>query len=161
MRRVALALLALVALPAPASAWPEGRFASADAASEVALTRTERGGIDVFATSPALEATIDTVLTADAETGLLHQPERSDGWFARLLGSTPPALPFDGERLVFGREEGETLIVTTLEVDARGRPTVLRLAFDPDGDGLLLRVRRFDAEGVYAADPARLERVGP
>ena len=164
MRPTALALvpLALVLLAVgPAAAFPEGGFAARDGASEVRVVRPEAGRIDLTVTAPFLRATVDATLVHDPETGLWHQPERSRGWLARLMGSRPPALPFQGNRLVFAREEDDTLVATTLEVNERGRPTLVRLAVAPDDDGASLEIRRFGEAGVQTSAPLRLERVEP
>jgi hypothetical protein len=162
MRRLAVAIAVASLAAGPAAAWPEGRFASADGASEVRLLADEDGVVEVVARSPALETTIEAELRRDAESGLWQQAGRRKGWLGRLLGGErAAALPFDGERLVFGREEEGALILTSLEVDGRGRPTLLRLAVADAPGGLRLSVRRFDADGVDAAEPVHLERVTP
>lgn len=165
MRLVPLALavgLGVAALAGPAAAWPEGRFASADGASEVRLARGDGGVLEIVARSPALATTLEAELRRDPDSGLWQQAARRKGWIGRLLGGErAAALPFDGERLVFGREEAGALILTSLEVDGRGRPTLLRLAVADAPAGLRLSVRRFDADGVDAAEPIRLERVTP
>jgi len=162
------ALLFLLFLSAaPAAALPEGHFAAADGASEVRLDRGEQGQLRLEVSSPPLATTVEAELVRDEATGVWQQAQRRAGWWARLVGSTGPALPFDGERLVFAREEDERLIATTLEVDERGRPTMVRLALalapaDADADaGVSLEIRRFRGVTVQAHAPVRLERVRP
>lgn len=155
-------LIALVLLAAgPAAAFPEGRFAASDGAGEVRVVRGDAARITLTVTAPSLRATIEATLVHSSETGLWHQPERSRGWLARMMGSRPPALPFHGERLVFAREEGEALIATAFEVDDRGRPTLVRLALEPAEDGVSLEIRRFDDAGAEVTGPVRLQRVEP
>jgi hypothetical protein len=160
MRLATLSTLVLLAA-APAAALPEGHFAAADGASEVRLDRGAEGHLRLEVASPPLETTVAAELVRDADTGVWQQAERRAGWWARLVGSTGPALPFDGERLVFAREEDARLIATTLEVDERGRPTMVRLALAPTDAGLSLEIRRFRGVTVQAHAPVRLERVGP
>ena len=162
MRRLPAALSLAVLCAGPAAAWPEGRFESADGAGAVTLERSGDGTLELKAESTAFAAKVEARLNRNAESGLWDQAEPRAGWFSRLLGGDrSPALPFDGERLVFAREDEAALIVTALEVDDRGRPTLLRLAFEAAGDDLLLRARRFDHAGVDPIDALRLERVAP
>jgi hypothetical protein len=158
MRAVATALALLAA--APAAALPEGRFVDREGANRVALTRDD-GRIELAVVSAAAEVTLEAELARNPETGLWEQPERDDGWFSRLLGDRPTALPFEGERLVFAREEGDALIVTTLEVDDGGRPMLLRLALESVEGGLRLDVRRVDEGQVSAIELVPLEREAP
>ncbi|NBB71066.1 MAG: hypothetical protein GVY33_12225 [Alphaproteobacteria bacterium] len=158
MRLPALLVVLLLAA-APAAALPEGRFAAADGASEVRLERGDEGHLRLEVSSPPLETSVEAELVRDAETGVWQQAGRAAGWWARLVGSAGPALPFDGERLAFAREEGERLIATTLEVDERGRPTMVRLALAPTDTGVSLEIRRFRGVTVQAHAPVRLERV--
>ncbi len=159
MRFPAIALVLLAATSA--AAFPEGRFAAGDGASEVSVVRSEPGRIALAIAHPALDRTVEATLVRTPETGLWHQPQRADGWLARLMGSKPSALPFQGNRLVFAREEDDTLVATTLEVNDRGRPTLMRLAVAPDDDGASLEIRRFGEAGVQTSAPVRLERVEP
>lgn len=146
---------------APAAAWPEGRFADADGASVAALRPSADGGVALQLRGPLLDTPLDVTLRRREDGGLLYEAERAAGWWARLFGSQPVALPFDGERLVFAREEDRALIVTTLEVAADGRPTMVRLGLAPAGNDLRLTLRRYDAGEIAVAEPLILERVAP
>jgi len=159
MRFLAIALVLLAA--GSAAAFPEGRFAAVDGASEVRLERGEGGRLRLEVSSPPLATAVEAELVRDAETGVWHEAGRRAGWWSRLMGSAPPALPFDGTRLVFARAEGGRLIATTLEVDGRGRPRMVRLELAPTDTGLSLEIRRFRGVTARAHAAARLERVQP
>lgn len=164
MRWPALAFVPLVLGPLaadPAAAVPEGRFVADDGTSEVRIVRREDEWIDLTIAHPALRATVEASLVRSPETGLWQERRRTEGWLARLMGSRPPALPFQGERLVFAREDGESLVATTFEVDDRGRPTLVRLAVEPAERGVRLAIRRFDGGSAEAPGPVSLERVQP
>jgi len=156
-----LAFVAALVAAAPvgwAAPWPEGRFVDADGASEVVIVPRDDGGVELTVTSPAFDRSLEVTLVPSGNDGVLEEPTPSRSWFARLMGDTPSALPFDGERMVFGRDEEGALVVTTLEVDGRGRPTLQRLALEPAGDGLRLRLRRFDESGVEVVPAVTLTR---
>ncbi|MFP4126571.1 MAG: hypothetical protein ACLFU0_07990 [Alphaproteobacteria bacterium] len=164
MRWRALAFVPLVLGPLaadPAAAVPEGRFVAEDDAGEVRIERREGKWIDVTIAHPALRATLKARLVRHSETGLWQERRRPEGWLARLRGSRPPPQPFAGERLVFAREDGDSLLATTFEVDDRGRPSLVRLAVRPAERGVRLEIRRFDGRSADARAPVSLERVEP
>jgi hypothetical protein len=146
---------------APASAWQEGSFASPDGESEVTLRRTAEGGVELALSSPLVGTPLDVTLVPVDDAGVLRRPPDEVSWLGRLMGKEPVPLPFDGERLVFARTEDEAFVVSTLDVDRDGRPTYLRLALAPAGDGMHLRVRRFDEAGLEALGPVELQRTAP
>ena len=158
--RIGVVLAALVAAGGPAAAFPEGRFASADGATELRIARPEPTVIELAVASPAIAGRVEARLARSADRPVWEQEAETAGWMSRLMGSgAPTAMPFDGGRLVFAREEGRELVVTALEVGDGGRPTMLRIAVVPAGDGAEVSLRRFDGEGLYATEPTRLEPV--
>jgi len=156
-------LVATVASPTASPAQPalEGRFASADAGTTAEIRELEGGGVEVAVRGPALGEPVTATLQPQAGSGVLQRPEQRRSWFERLMGTSATALPFSGERLVFGRRDDGTLVVSTLEVDGGGRPTFTRLALAPTAAGLSLSVRRYGPDGLESGEPITLERTEP
>ena len=158
------AVLAIVgALGATAAeAMPEGRFATADGGARVLLQRVADGALRVEIDVPAFGPLLQVSLVPRPDGRVFEEPAAPAGWMDRLMSRQPERLPFDGRRLAWATQMEDALVVTTLQVDASGRPDLRRAALSlTDDTTLRLDLRRYADMEVVPGPHLQLERAAP
>ncbi len=158
MRLLAILVLLVVATPAAAV---QGLYRSGDGSVRVSVNRIADNGIEVVFEGTRLGAAQVFTLYPDSDQDLLVEKAATLGWFERLMGREAERLPFDGKRLAFARETADRLVMTTLVVDDRGRPTLDRVVLAAAGDKARLEHQRFTKDGLETFEPVELSGDQP
>jgi hypothetical protein len=160
MTRVTALAVVLALSTIPALALPLGEFAVADGSARVLVEHIDEGRLHVEIEAPDFGTPLRAELVPRSNGVTYEEPLAPRGFLDRLVSRRAERLPFEGRRLAWATLEGESLVVTTLEVDGHGRPDLRRaeLALTEAGR-LQLEVWRY--AGMTAAPGPRLvlERI--
>lgn len=158
MKFPALAFVLLASTPAVAL---QGVYSSADGSLQVTVRDVADDGVEVVVEGSRLGAAEAFTLYPSEDRNVLAEQAVPLGWFERLMGRKPERLPFDGERLAFARHTDDQLVLTTLQVDAQGNPTLDRVALVATGPDALFEHQRFTRQGSEQFETIELVGVQP